>query len=67
MQENNIIVINAGGFVDFLSGFEQRAPKRVRKIRVGETFWRIACNPRKNFKKMRWMFGVFRLFFTYRK
>lgn len=67
VKKNKIIVINAWWFVDFLSGFEQRAPKRVRRIRVGETFWRIACNPRKNFKKMWWMFGIMRLPFTYKK
>lgn len=60
-QKNFFLVMNVGGFIDFVSGFEHRAPGRVVKMRVGETFWRIFSNPRKNLKKFLAMFGVFRI------
>ena len=60
-QKNFFLVMNVGGFIDFAAGFEQRAPRRVVKMRVGETFWRIFTNPRKNLKKFLAMFGVVRL------
>lgn len=59
-EENKVVVFNAGGFVDFLSWFEKRAPKRVVKAKVLETFWRIIKNPKKNLKKFLVMFGIFR-------
>lgn len=59
-KENNVLVYNAGWFVDFLSWFEKRAPKRVVKAKVLETFWRITKNPQKNLKKFLVMFGIFR-------
>jgi UDP-N-acetyl-D-mannosaminuronic acid transferase (WecB/TagA/CpsF family) len=60
-QDNRMMVLNVGWFIDFLSWFESRAPKRVVKTRVLETFWRIITNPKKNLKKFLAMFGVFRL------
>ena len=60
IEKNKILVFNAGGFVDFLSGFETRAPKRVVKAKVLETFRRIINNPQKNLKKFLVMFGIVR-------
>jgi UDP-N-acetyl-D-mannosaminuronic acid transferase (WecB/TagA/CpsF family) len=60
-QDNRMMVLNVGWFIDFLSWFESRAPKRVVKMRVLETFWRIITNPKKNLKKFLAMFGVVRL------
>ncbi len=59
--KNRMLVLNTWWFIDFYSGFEIRAPKRVVNARVLETFWRIAHNPAKNFKKIVPMFGVFRV------
>lgn len=55
-----ILVFNAWWLVDFWSGFETRAPNRVVKARVLETPWRILQHPKKNLKKLLWMFGVVR-------
>lgn len=55
-----VLVINAGGRIDYLSWFERRAPQRVVKARVLETFWRVATQPKKNAKKFLVMFGIVR-------
>ena len=55
------LVINAGGTIDYITWFEQRAPNRVVKARVLETLWRITTQPKKNLKKFVWMFGFFRI------
>lgn len=60
-KKNNVLVINAWWRIDFMSGFEKRAPRRIVKIRVGETIWRIIRNPKKNVKKFLYMFGIIRL------
>ena len=60
LKEHNILLINAWGTLDYISGFEQRAPKRVVKARVLETIRRVLQNPNKNFKKLVPMFGVLR-------
>lgn len=57
-KKHNMLVMNVWWFIDFVSWFEQRAPKRVVKARVLETFWRVASNPKKNFKKFAAMFGI---------
>lgn len=59
--ENNMMVLNVGWFLDFYSGFEKRAPHRIVKARILETFWRITTNPKKNLKKFIAMFGVCRV------
>jgi UDP-N-acetyl-D-mannosaminuronic acid transferase (WecB/TagA/CpsF family) len=61
LRELGFLMISAGGTIDYMTGFEERAPERVVKARVLETFWRICLHPGKNFKKFWWMFGVFRL------
>ena len=55
-----VLVINAGWWIDYLSGFERRAPRRVVKARVLETFWRVVTQPQKNAKKFLVMFGIVR-------
>jgi exopolysaccharide biosynthesis WecB/TagA/CpsF family protein len=55
------LIINAWGTIDYLTGFEKRAPEWVVKARVLETFWRIVTQPKKNFKKFARMFGFFRI------
>lgn len=55
--------MNVGGFLDFVAGFEKRAPVWVVKARIFETFWRIGTNPRKNMKKFLAMFGILRILF----
>lgn len=60
-QEKNMLVMNVGGFIDFASWFEKRAPKWMVKWRVFETFYRIFTNPKKNINKFLAMFGVFRV------
>lgn len=60
-QECGFLLMNVGGFIDFVAGFEKRAPRWVVKARVLETFWRIAQNPRKNLKKFLAMFGILRI------
>lgn len=53
---NHFIVLNSGGVIDFISGFEKRAPSILVRLRVFETFWRILTNPRKNLPKFLSMF-----------
>lgn len=60
-QEKNMLVMNVGGFIDFVSWFEKRAPKRAVKARVLETPWRILSSPRKNIKKFLTMFWFVRV------
>lgn len=59
-MDAGVLVINAGGRIDYLSGFERRAPQRVVKARVLETFWRVVMHPKKNAKKFLVMFGILR-------
>lgn len=59
IQENSMLVINAWGTIDYISGFEKRAPKRIVKARILETPWRIIQQPKKNLKKFLVMFRVF--------
>ncbi len=61
LRESGFLIINAGGTIDYLTWYEQRAPKRVVKARVLETIRRITTNPKKNFKKFARMFGFFRI------
>ncbi len=58
-QKHNILVINAGGIFDFRSGFEKRAPKRVRRIK-GERLWRFFQNPKKNLGKVLTSLNLFK-------
>jgi len=60
LEEQWILVINAWGTIDYITGFETRAPQRVVKARVLETPWRIMQNPKKNFKKFAVMFWIVR-------
>ena len=53
-----VIIMNNGATLDYYSGFETRAPKRVVKMRVGETFRRILTQPKKNLKKFLAMFKI---------
>lgn len=61
LRKQGFIVLNSGGVIDFISGFEKRAPGIMVRLRVFETFWRILTNPRKNLPKFLSMFGVFRI------
>ena len=60
LRELWFLMISAGGTIDYMTGFEERAPEWVVKARVLETFWRITTQPQKNFKKFWWMFGILR-------
>lgn len=53
-----MIVLNNGATIDYYSGFEQRAPKRVVKLRVGETLRRVVTQPKKNLHKFLSMFRI---------
>lgn len=53
-----MIVMNNGATLDYYSGFETRAPRRVVKMRVGETLRRVITQPQKNLKKLFAMFGI---------
>jgi len=57
-QDTKIIIMNNGATLDYYSGFETRAPKRVVKMRIGETLWRITTQPKKNLKKFLAMFKI---------
>lgn len=54
--QNHFIALNSGGFIDYISGFEKRAPSIFVRLRVFETLWRILINPRKNLPKFLSMF-----------
>lgn len=60
LQQMWYIHLAAGWFLDFVSGFEERAPQRIVRARVLETFWRIVRHPKKNLHKFLSMFGVVR-------
>lgn len=59
-QQHRILVFNAWGLLDYLSGFEVRAPRWVVRMRVGETLRRVVQHPQKNIKKLWRMFGIIR-------
>lgn len=61
VRAQEMLVLNVGWFVDFFVGYEKRAPDRVVKMRIGETFYRIMTNPKKNLKKFLAMFGILRV------
>ena len=56
--DSQIIIMNNGATLDYYSGFETRAPKRVVKARIGETLWRIIVDPKKNLRKLLAMFRI---------
>jgi exopolysaccharide biosynthesis WecB/TagA/CpsF family protein len=58
LSNHNLIVMNNGATLDYYSGFETRAPKRVIKLRVGETLRRVFTQPQKNLKKFLVMFHI---------
>lgn len=60
LKKAGLIVLNAWWTIDYLTWLEERAPSRVVKARVLETFWRICTQPKKNLKKFLVMFGVLR-------
>lgn len=53
-----MIILNNGATIDYYSGFEQRAPRRVVNMRIGETFRRICTQPQKNLHKFLAMFQI---------
>lgn len=57
-QDTKVIIMNNGATLDYYSGFETRAPKRVVKARIGETLRRITTQPQKNLKKFLAMFKI---------
>lgn len=60
IKKYNLCVMTVWWYFEFVSWEETRAPAILRDIRVAETFWRIATNPKKNLKKFWWMFGIVR-------
>ena len=60
LKKSGLIVLNAWWTIDYMTWLEERAPARVVKARVLETFWRIFTQPKKNLKKFLVMFGVVR-------
>lgn len=58
-------VLSVWWLFDFVAGNETRAPKAFVRLRVLETFWRIITNPKKNWKKFAWMFGIVRYWMYY--
>ncbi len=63
LSDHNLIILNNGATIDYYSGFETRAPKRVIKMRIGETLRRVITQPEKNFKKLLAMFGIVRYWY----
>ena len=59
-QDTNCIVFNAWWLIDYITGYEKRAPDFIVKTRVLETFWRILTKPKKNLHKFVSMFWVLR-------
>lgn len=57
-NNSGLIVLNNGATIDYYSGFETRAPERVVKMRIGETFRRIITQPKKNLHKFLSMFQI---------
>ncbi len=57
-KNTGVIVMNNGATLDYYSGFETRAPRRVVKLRVGETLRRVITQPQKNLKKLWAMFSI---------
>ncbi|MDW8280046.1 MAG: WecB/TagA/CpsF family glycosyltransferase, partial [bacterium] len=46
----NIIAITVGGFFDYVSGYQHRAPRIIRKLNL-EWMFRLITDPKRNFKK----------------
>ncbi len=57
-KDTGIIIMNNGATLDYYSGFETRAPRRVVKLRIGETLRRVITQPQKNLKKFLAMFDI---------
>ena len=57
-DNSGLIILNNGATIDYYSGFETRAPERIVKMRVGETFRRIVTQPKKNLHKFFAMFQI---------
>lgn len=51
-KNTGIVMMNNGATIDYYSGFETRAPRRVVNLRVGETLRRVITQPQKNLKKL---------------
>lgn len=60
IKHHKLLVMNQWGTFDFFTWEEQRAPQRMVRARVLETFWRIITNPKKNLHKFLAMFGIVR-------
>ncbi len=57
-EHTDIIIMNNWATLDYYSGFEKRAPRRVVKMRIGETIRRTIVQPKKNFEKFLTMFRI---------
>lgn len=60
IKSKKLIVINGGGFFDFISGLQKRAPKYIRKLHL-EWMYRLFSNPSKsnidkNLRNVTWSF-----------
>lgn len=64
IQENNLLVFNTGGWLDFLSGAQKRAPKLWRTLKL-ERLYRWIMDPKRNTKKVLNSFVIIPYFFKY--
>ena len=56
--------MNLGGFFEWWSGGQKRAPLWVRKIKL-EWFWRLITQPKRNIKKVLHSLKIFPYIFKY--
>jgi len=64
IKKNQLITFTVGWLFEFLTGVEKRAPKIMRICKL-EWLCRIIINPKKNLKKTKTTFLIFRYFFCY--
>ena len=64
VDDHHLLVLNQWWTIDFRTGVETRAPRRIVRARVLETPRRILKNPQKNLRKFFWMFGIIRILFS---
>ncbi len=64
IKNNNLLVLNVGGLLDFLAGVQKRAPSWVRTMKM-EWLYRLISDPERNIEKVKNSFCIFPYIFRY--
>ncbi len=64
IKQNELLVMNTGGFFDFIAWVQKRAPQWVRTIKL-EWLYRLIKDPKRNFKKVWNSLYIIKYIFVY--